>query len=100
MKSFKQLFNEIITLVEERPFGHSPKHIDSWLRANGYEPIDQTGSHPKYRHKETGELVPGVNSHHKTDVATNAVKNSISIVRAHHTKYNFRYIPVDDRSLK
>lgn len=100
MKTFKQLFNEIMSLVEERPFGHSPKHVDNWLKANGYEPFEQTGSRPKYKHKETGELAPGVNPHHKADVATNAVKNIISIIRAHQTKYNLKYIPVDDRSLK
>lgn len=99
MITFKQLVERLFDIFEERVTGWDRKHVKNWLTSNGYEEVEQTGSHPKFKHTVTGHTIPGTNPH-KKDVEPSALRNLSKLVRQHHEEHNFNYTPIDDRSIK
>lgn len=99
MITFKQLVEQLFGIFEANAAGHTREQVHKWLNANGFEKVDQTGRHPKYKHTTTGYTVPGVNPHNK-DVEPNAVRGLMRLVKQHHSEHNFNYTSIDDKSIK
>lgn len=47
---------KIIEKMKRQPNGIRPEEADKVLKAYGYEPVRQKGSHKQYLNKDTGEL--------------------------------------------
>lgn len=47
---------KIIDKMKRQPNGVRPEEVDKVLKAYGYEPVRQKGSHKQYLNKETGDL--------------------------------------------
>ncbi len=48
---------KIIEKMKRQPNGIRPEEADKVLRAYGYEPVRQKGSHKQYLKKATGDVV-------------------------------------------
>lgn len=49
--------DKIIEKMKRQPNGIRPEEADKVLRAYGYEPVRQKGSHKQYLKKNTGDVV-------------------------------------------
>lgn len=47
---------KIIDKMKRQPNGIRPEEAEKVLKAYGYEPVRQKGSHKQYLNKETGDL--------------------------------------------
>lgn len=47
---------KIIDKMKRQPNGIRPEEAEKVLKAYGYEPVRQKGSHQQYLNKETGDL--------------------------------------------
>lgn len=47
---------KIIDKMKQQPNGIRPEEAEKVLKAYGYEPVRQNGSHKQYLNKETGDL--------------------------------------------
>ena len=48
--------DKIIDKMKRQPNGIRPEEAEKVLKAYGYEPVRQKGSHKQYLNRETGEL--------------------------------------------
>ena len=48
---------KILEKMKRKPNGIRPEEVDKVLRAYGYEPARQKGSHKQYLNKKTGNLI-------------------------------------------
>lgn len=93
--SFVEYLNEAIG-----GYATNPKHIHTWLKANGYTPnTSKKGDHPKYTHDLTGHVATAFNAHSK-DVNKNALGRLVRAVRDNHEKNNLKFVPIDHPSLR
>lgn len=49
--------DKIIEKMKRQPNGIRPEEVEKVLKAYGYEPVRQKGSHKHYLNKETGDLI-------------------------------------------
>ena len=92
-------FNELMSLLldEERVKGYSWKHIHNWIQSNGFIQVDgKKGSHPKYKHKDTGFIVTGINQHGGKDTNSTAVGKIATAIKNHHKQNNLKYNAISD----
>lgn len=83
---------------EESASGHSLNDIHNWLTSNGYNKVAQKGKHPKYVHKDTGHVVPGVNPHGKgNEAAPKSVRTTLKAVSDHRGE---SYISIENSKKK
>ena len=47
---------KLVEKMKRQPNGIRPEEAEKVLKAYGYEPVRQKGSHKQYLNKETGEL--------------------------------------------
>lgn len=50
-------YKKLVQKMKRQSHGIRPEEMDKVLKANGYEPERQKGSHKQYLNKETGDLI-------------------------------------------